>query len=134
MRVLIVDDDEALVRSAARTLRQAGMDVVTALSGDEALERLAEGTIDAALLDLMMPRMNGIEVVRALEKRAPGVRIVLTSSFPLSIGQLDRMGLAGVRFLPKPATPDEMLKAVRGERPSEPRITPRVDTLHVHRH
>jgi DNA-binding response OmpR family regulator len=124
MRVLVVDDDEILVRSVAQTLRRASMDVLTATGGDEAIQLAARHPIDVAVLDLMMPRMNGIEVIRALEHKTPGVRIVLTSSFPLSPGQIDRMGLSNVKFLTKPAAPEELLEAVRGSRPIETRAVP----------
>ena len=114
MRVLVVDDDEILLRATAATLKLAGFDVGLAISGEQALEMLGSRRYEAVLVDLMMPRMNGIELVRAMKGRDPEMRVVLTSSYPLSSGQLSRMDLENVEFVSKPASSEELSAALRG--------------------
>jgi DNA-binding NtrC family response regulator len=102
-RVLLVDDEEIYLRATAAMLRMAELDVVPALGGDRALELIGRESFDAALVDVMMPRMSGIELVRRLREKHPELRVVLTSSFPLSTGQIERMGMKNVAFVPKPS-------------------------------
>jgi CheY-like chemotaxis protein len=115
-RVLVVDDEEIPLRATAALLRLAGFVVETALGGESALELLAHHEFDGAVVDLMMPRMNGLELTRKLHALQPRMRIVLTSSFPLSPRQLERMGLGGqVTFLPKPSSRADLEAALRTE-------------------
>lgn len=109
---MLVADDEAGVRSVARrVLERAGFSVCVAVDGREAVEVYAahRDQIRAVLLDMSMPRLRGAEVLRALRELRPDVRVVLTSGFdPLQAGEL-----AGVTFVAKPWTPQELLAALR---------------------
>jgi two-component system, cell cycle sensor histidine kinase and response regulator CckA len=120
-RVLLVDDEELLLRATESMLRTAGVEVEAALGGERALELLATRRFDAALIDLMMPRMSGIELVRRVRAVAPELRLVLTSSFPLSPGQIARLGVGDVRFVPKPAPVATLIDALGLAEPAEPR-------------
>jgi two-component system, OmpR family, response regulator MprA len=66
MRILVVDDEPALRESVARSLRFEGYAVTTAGDGVEALDRLAEVRPDAVVLDVVMPRLDGIQVCRRM--------------------------------------------------------------------
>lgn len=77
-RVLIVDDDADWSQVAAEALAASGIDASLAKSGEEALERLAEGAFDAAIVDVQMPERDGIEVVR-------DVRAIHGSQLPILI-------------------------------------------------
>ena len=123
MRVLVIDDDEVELRAVTGLLQKRGFDVVTALSSEQAYALLDATRIDGALVDLMMPRMNGIELIRGLKQRAPWLRVVLTSSFPLAHGQLARLGLDDVRFVSKPANTDVLVAAFEPPPPPRDRST-----------
>ena len=71
-RILIVDDDAGIRRSLSRDLGQAGHSCDTAEDGVDGLEKLRTGDFDIALVDLAMPRMGGIEMLRAMWHRAVG--------------------------------------------------------------
>ena len=111
-RILIVEDEAILLRATAAALRASGFSVETACGGEEALALIAERSFDVALVDLMMPRMSGLELIRAFQARAPGLRVVLTSSFPMTCGQIARLGLGHVRFVPKPMPLSDLVAAL----------------------
>jgi DNA-binding response OmpR family regulator len=66
-RVLLVEDDKFLRRACEASLRQRGFEVATALDGEEGLRLARQTQPDVVLLDLLMPKMSGIEVLRALK-------------------------------------------------------------------
>ena len=94
-------------------LRVEGFDVVEALSGAQALDGLIDGSIDAAVVDLMMPGMNGLEMCRVLKERYPHIGLVLTSAYHLSQRQLDLAGIGHAVFLGKPFTMEKLARIVR---------------------
>jgi CheY-like chemotaxis protein len=81
-RILVVDDDDAIRSLLLTVLRRGGLTVDTARDGAAALERLDRCVYSVILLDLMMPRLNGWDVLDALARRAPEMRplvIILTA-------------------------------------------------------
>jgi len=65
-RILLVDDEEAILKLLRFPLEKEGYQVVTARDGDEALRRFGEETVDLVVLDIMLPRVDGLEVCRRL--------------------------------------------------------------------
>ncbi len=102
VRVLVVDDEENQVKVLSMGLRLEGFDVETAHSAEEAMERLGHESVDLALLDLMMPKTNGLELARQLRDLHPSVRVVLTSAYHISERQLARADCGVIGFMPKP--------------------------------
>lgn len=94
-------------------LRVEGFEVLEAVSGDEALETLGAGGVDVAVVDLMMPGMNGLELCRVIRQRYPTIGVVLTSAYHLSQRQLDLAGIGHATFLGKPFTVDRLANTVR---------------------
>lgn len=112
--VLVVDDDEAIRNLVVRVLRRERYETAEAIDGAEALEQLRERRFAAVVLDLMMPIMTGIEVIRYLETHddagAPCV-IVVTAA---SERELEQVRSASVRaVLRKPFDLPALLAAVR---------------------
>lgn len=115
-RILIVDDEENQRRALAIGLRLEGFDVVLAASGAEALRLLAlPPTVDVAMIDLMMPGLNGLEVARQINRDHPGVRIVLSSAYHLSARQVERADCGAVGFVPKPYKIAELCTFLRAK-------------------
>lgn len=112
-KVLVVDDDPSQCRCMAIGLRVEGFEVVEALSGAQALDGLSADEVDAAVVDLMMPGMNGLEMCRVLKERFPCVGVVLTSAYHLSQRQLDLAGIGHAVFLGKPFTMEKLARVVR---------------------
>ena len=79
-----------------------GFEVLTARSADIAFDILAREPVDLAIVDLMMPGTNGLELARQVRHHYPKVRVVLTSAYHLSERQLARADCGVVGFVPKP--------------------------------
>ena len=78
-RILLVDDEPAIQTLLAYPLRKDGYDVVSAVDGREALDRFAEQRFDLVVLDIMLPKLDGIEVCRRLRTRSQVPIIMLTA-------------------------------------------------------
>jgi DNA-binding NtrC family response regulator len=112
-RVLIVDDEDNQVRALTIGLRLEGFEVALARDAEGALNHLAVSPADIAILDLMMPGTNGMELARKLRTLHPDLRVVLTSAYHLSERQLTRADCGVVGFVPKPYVLDELAQFLR---------------------
>jgi len=83
VRILLVDDEVEIRRLLARRLSRRGYEVTTATGSDQALALLAEGEFDLAILDFMMPGMNGLELAAQCRLRYPDLRILMLTGSPV---------------------------------------------------
>lgn len=117
-KLLIVDDDVDIVRIVSTMLQGQGWQVLTAPNGEEALRVVREQRPDLALLDIMMPRMNGIEVLREARSIAPGMRIIMITAYGDIESYLESMDLGACEYINKPFETTELLALIH--RCSEP--------------
>ncbi len=119
-RVLVVDDVGNHARVTAIGLQVEGFDVDVAPDSDTALRMLGERPYDLAMVDLMMPGTNGMQLCRLMRDRHPDTRVVLTSAYHLSERQLVRADCGAVGFVPKPFDLSDLARFLRTKlRPSE---------------
>jgi CheY-like chemotaxis protein len=81
-RILVVDDEEGLRLLYKEELEEEGNEVELAASGEEALEKLDTDGIDLVLLDIKMPGMDGVEVLRVLKERWKDLPVILCTAYP----------------------------------------------------
>jgi two-component system KDP operon response regulator KdpE len=112
MRVLVVDDEPAIRRLLRTTLQPQGYDVIEAETGGEALAHLAAETTDVVLLDLGLPDMDGLEVVRAIRARS-SVPIVILSVRADERGKVEALDLGSDDYVVKPFGAAELLARLR---------------------
>jgi two-component system NtrC family response regulator len=118
-RVLVVDDDDPIRESIRLALDIIGIEVVAVESGERALEAFARAPFDGAIVDLMMPGMNGLDTVLALRSRAPDLPVVVISGSLMhasgSVPDLVRVatGMSGVTSLAKPFKLSDLLNVAR---------------------
>jgi CheY-like chemotaxis protein len=81
-RILLVEDDRLLRRACEASLRQRGFSVAVAVDGEDALDKVRQSPPDLILLDLLMPRMTGLEVLRTLRAQEPtrGIPVLILSN------------------------------------------------------
>ena len=112
--VLVVDDERAVRRFASRILQQDGHTVYEAADGADALELIERGAVPVELVvsDIIMPRLNGVELMKALALTHPGVPVILMSAY--AQGELAEMGVAApCGVVPKPFPAERLVKEVR---------------------
>lgn len=106
--VLIVDDDAALREGLAETLADLGHRAEQAPDGAAALTRLAQGGVDAVLLDLRMPGLDGMEVLRRLRTRTDAPPVAVLTAVPTAANTIEAMRLGAVDHLTKPIGRDDL--------------------------
>jgi DNA-binding NtrC family response regulator len=106
--ILIVDDDRALRESLEETVAGLGHRSVSAASGSEALARLERESVDAVLLDLHLPEMDGIEVLRRLRENPAPPPVVILTAFASAANTIEAMRLGAFDHLTKPIGRDDL--------------------------
>ena len=96
VRILLVDDEEEIRRLLTRRLTRRGYAVTTATDSDQALALLAEGAFDLAILDFMMPGMNGLELAAQCRLRYPSLKILILTGSPI-ITEIEAQGYLCLR-------------------------------------
>jgi DNA-binding response OmpR family regulator len=76
MRVLLVDDEYELISTLAERMAMRGIDTDWAISGEEALAKIAEQTYDVVVIDIKMPRIGGLETKRKMQALRPGLKFI----------------------------------------------------------
>lgn len=111
-RILVVDDEPALVRLCADLLIEAGYQAHPAYGGRQALACLEQERFDLLLLDLKMPDVDGLMVLRRAGELQPGVTAVVMTSYVTQENALEARQAGAGDFLPKPFDPEDLLQAV----------------------
>ena len=113
--VLIADDEDDILALVGTVLRGAGFEVVEARDGAEALAIATERPLRAAVLDVSMPEMDGLEVLRRLRAHGPtcDLPIILLSALAQETDVERGYGEGASRYLRKPFKPAELVAAVR---------------------
>lgn len=109
MRVLVVDDSERVRNTLATGLRSRGFAVETAADGAEALAFLNGLPFDLVVLDLMMPRVDGVQVLQSLKSRSAKPRILVLSARDQVQDRVEALNLGADDYLVKPFAFDELL-------------------------
>ncbi|MEQ8539623.1 MAG: response regulator [Coleofasciculus sp. D1-CHI-01] len=107
VKILIVDDEKNIRLTIAQSLDPLGYQVATADNGEDALLQLKVQEYDLILLDLKMPGMNGLEVLRRAIEIYPDIKIIIISAHGTIEDAVEAMKLGAVDFLQKPFTPKE---------------------------
>ncbi len=113
MKKILVIDDELIIRvSCERTLAPEGYEIRLAASGKECLEFLEKESFALILLDVKMPDMDGIEVLKKIKKRWPEVKIIIITGYSSVETAVRALRLGAYNYIEKPFTPETLLTAV----------------------
>ncbi len=113
MRLLLVEDNELLSAAIGQSLREAGYIVDTAMTGDEGLWAASENPYDAILLDLMLPKVDGLEILRRLRALENPVHILVISARDRLEDRLEALDAGADDYLVKPFALSEALARIR---------------------
>ncbi|MCX7240136.1 MAG: sigma-54 dependent transcriptional regulator [Burkholderiales bacterium] len=111
-RILIVDDEEILIRSCKRILSDPSYVVDTLMDGWEAMRRVEEVKYDIVILDIMMPKVDGLEVLQHIKERHPDVDVIMMTGLSQVQTAVKAMKLGAFDYLSKPFDPEELQRVV----------------------
>lgn len=123
-RVLVVDDEADFLETMVNRLRRRGLPAEGALSGPEALEMMRGQDFDVVVLDVRMPGMDGLEVLREIKDKWPFVEVIMLTGHGSVESGIQGMRLGAFDYIMKPADLEDLLekihqaherKALRGE-------------------
>ncbi|MGH2675931.1 MAG: response regulator transcription factor [Actinomycetota bacterium] len=115
LKVLVVDDDPAILELVSTILRLARVEVATAVDGEAGLALAHVTRPDVVLLDIMMPRMDGYDVCRALKASDDAPKIVMITAKTSSDDELAALAAGADGYIRKPFRPEDILRAVGRE-------------------
>ena len=128
-RILVVDDEERILNFLSTKLKASGYEVLTASNGIEGLEQAQAQEPDLVVLDLLMPRMDGLEMLKQLRTFSPVPVIILTAK-GADTDKIKGLQLGADDYLPKPFNPDELVARIEAIRrrmePDERRKIPEI--------
>ena len=111
-KALVVDDEPTVRETVAAFLSVHGFQVVTAVSGEQALEVFAAEAPDVVIVDLKMPGLNGMEVLRRIKATAPEVPVILVSGYGEIRLAVEAMRLGAFDFMAKPFQAEDLIGTV----------------------
>jgi len=100
--ILVVDDEELTIRTISRALRQDGFEVLTAASGEEAVKVFHDQKPDITLLDIVLPGIDGVEVLRQVKQASPAAVVIMMSAYHLVDRAVEAMKLGAYDYMIKP--------------------------------
>ena len=115
-RILVVDDEEIVIRSCLRILEGNGYQIDVAHDGHEALRKVESNTYDVMILDIMMPNLGGLEVLRRVKETHPDMDVIMITGLSQIDTAVQAMKLGAFDYISKPFEPDELKLVVQRAR------------------
>ncbi|MBC7189248.1 sigma-54-dependent Fis family transcriptional regulator [Candidatus Aerophobetes bacterium] len=111
--IIVIDDEEVICESCRRILEEAGFEVETVTNSRKALDRIREKLFDVAIVDLKMPEIDGMEILRRIKKHSPEVMVIIITGYSTVDSAVKAMKMGAFDYVPKPFTPDELEMIVK---------------------
>jgi len=113
MNILLVDDDQNFLSVAKKRLAKRGQTVQTASNESEVFEKLQAQGIHVVVLDVKMPGMSGIEILKEIKKNFPLVQVIMLTGVPTVGCAADSLKLGALNYLIKPVDIEELLQKIK---------------------
>jgi DNA-binding NtrC family response regulator len=113
-KILVVDDEEVVRLSHIRTLASMHCNVEVVPNGSEALRLMEQRPADVVLLDLRMPGMDGMAVLKTIKQRWPETEVVIITGYPNVETAKEAVRLGAYDYLAKPVGPDDVINVANG--------------------
>jgi len=111
--ILIVDDQEVVRLSHLRSLEGADCNASAAIDGKEAIQVMEQHPFDVVLLDLRMPGLDGMDVLKTIKQRWPDSEVVVITGYPSIESAKQAVRLGAFNYLAKPVGPDDVIKVAK---------------------
>ena len=112
-RVLLVDDEEEFVSALSERLELRGIEVDSVLNGEDALALMVEKTFEVVILDVMMPGLGGLEVLKQIKSTHANTQVILLTGHGATREGIEGMRLGAFDYLIKPVDIEEMLEKMK---------------------
>jgi DNA-binding NtrC family response regulator len=109
MRIMLVDDEERFLATTQKLLARKGIDVITATSGSEALDKLVTANVHVVIMDVKMPGMDGLATLKAIKSRYPSIEVIMLTGHATVESAVDGLEAGAADYLMKPADIDELV-------------------------
>lgn len=113
-KILLVDDEVEFASTLAERLNLRGMDALTACNGEEALRMIEASPPSVVLLDVMMPGINGLEVLQRIKDQYPALPVILLTGQGSTRSGIEGMRYGAYDYLMKPVAIEELVEKIRG--------------------
>ena len=113
-RILVVDDEEIVRLSHSKVLAGPQCEVETVFNGDAALRAMERQPFDVVLLDLRMPGIDGMSVLRTIKQNWPDSEVVVITGYPTIETAKEAIRLRAYDYLAKPVDPDDVIRVASG--------------------
>ena len=113
-RILVIDDEEVVRLSYMRTLASEHCNVQVVTNGFDAIALMETQAFDVVLLDMSMPGMDGMSVLKVIKQRWPECEVVIITGYPGVESAKQAVSLGAFDYLSKPAGPDDVINAANG--------------------
>ncbi|WP_051327565.1 response regulator [Desulfatibacillum aliphaticivorans] len=107
-RILVVDDEPGILQNVTKILSKAEYEVFQASSAKEALEEMAKRSYSLLISDIVMPEMNGLELLKMVKNQWPLTQVLMMTAYASTETAVKAIRLGALDYLPKPFTPDEL--------------------------
>lgn len=111
-RALVIDDEQIVLDSACKILKDDGFEVSTTLSAGSGISHGINEPFDIILTDLRMPNIDGLKVLRDIRRFSPSVPILIITGYASVPSAIQAMKLGATHYIEKPFTPDQLINAV----------------------
>lgn len=112
LRVLVADDEEGIRESVRLILSEEGHETTVVENGQQAWNQLARGTFDLALLDIKMPKLDGLEILRQRKRKRIETPVLMLTAYQSVELAKEAVKLGAIDYIPKPFTREELLRAI----------------------
>jgi DNA-binding NtrC family response regulator len=112
-KILLIDDEVDFLSAMSERMKARDMQVTTASSAKEGLEKVTAGSFDAVILDLAMPEMDGIETLKILKEKNPDLQVILLTGHATIKQGIEAMKLGALDLLEKPADINALTEKIK---------------------
>ncbi|OGP52221.1 MAG: two-component system response regulator [Deltaproteobacteria bacterium RBG_13_43_22] len=112
-KLLLVDDEVAFANNIAKLISKRGYDIITVYNGESAVQAVDETDFDVIVLDLKMPGLDGLAVLKQIKRKKPGVEVIILTDHDSFESGIDGMQLGAFDFIMKPVRFDDLQEKIR---------------------